>query len=166
SAGLRVFEATTVALRFDLAESLFVRQDGAVVLSPVVRAFDTRFASSLDVSFAFAQAVSTHASFQSSQVVLLDGRQRPVAIQPITALAGGTFGSQFRFLDASEGPFIAELVPAPGFRFSQAVAVSVDVRVSVRVEAQVSIQSLSTQRVSSTTSIINIQTSSSASIVQ
>jgi hypothetical protein len=45
--------------------------------------------------------------------------------------------ASFRFLESFQGPFVAVLLPPPGFALRSSVAVSVDVSLSVRAEARV-----------------------------
>ena len=134
--GLVVREATALALRFDLAESLSMQSDGGWVLSPRAWCADASTFSSLTVQFD-AQAVSFEFTSEGFQVVLLDAGLRPICTLPVETLSTGVFGAQFQFLDPVEGPFVAELVPPPGVALSSTVSVSVDVHASVRAETSV-----------------------------
>ena len=143
--GLEIGAATTVAMHFDLAESITVRRDGVWLLRPTLRALDARYFSMLDVRFeaaAFAEYYEEY-SFESFDVVLLDAYLRPVSIAPLVPFEAGIYGSTFQYLDAFEGPFVAVLLPPPGIVLEASVAVSVDLRVSIHAETRISIQSVS-----------------------
>jgi hypothetical protein len=141
--GIVVDGETALALQFALAQSLVVQSSGAWVLTPRCWLVDQGTFSSLDVDYQVSSEVSSSEQYFSSgfQVMLLDSNLWPVCEVPLAAYQSVTFRAHFVYLEAFQGPFVAALVPPPGYALQSSVAFSVDVQQSAACSASISVTS-------------------------
>lgn len=165
--GIAIRSATSLAMQFDLAQSLQF-QSGSWVLDPRVWVVDQSILSSLDVAFEAQQAAGFEefAVQGGFEVMLFDAGMRPVATAPLALLPGGMPGASFQYLAPFQGPFVAVLLPPPGIELASAVSVSVAVQSSVHVETSIVINSFREVRRSGGVAIFDIGAANQASIIQ
>lgn len=129
--GIVVNGESSLALQFALAQSLVVQSSGAWVLTPQCWLIDQSTFSSLDVDYQVSSQVSSSQYFASGfQVMLLDSNLLPICEVPLAIYQSATFRAHFVYLEAFQGPFVAALIPPPGYSLQSSVAFSVDVQQS------------------------------------
>lgn len=141
--GIVVDGESALALQFALAQSLVVQSSGAWVLTPSCWLVDQSTFSSLDVDYQVTSEVSSSEQYFSNgfQVMLLDSNLWPICEVPLAAYQSATFRAHFLYLEAFQGPFVAALVPPPGYSLQSSIAFSVDVQQGAACNASISVTS-------------------------
>lgn len=164
--GIAIDAAASLALQFDLAQSLSF-QNGVWAMDPRVWVVDQSIFSSLDVAFDAAQ-VPGFQSFatQGFEVMLFDAAMRPISTAPLGFLDGGMPGASFHYLAPFQGPFVAVLLPPPGVQLASAVSVSVSLEASVHAQTSIVIDSFHEVRREGGVAIFDIAAARQASVIQ
>lgn len=141
--GITVSGKSSLALEFPLAQSLQVKSGGTWVLKPRCRVVDQSTFSTLDVEFDLSNGATSFEKDWSKGfgVMLLDSNLVPVSQAALTESKSTAFRAHFAYLQSSDGPFVAALLPPAGYTLQSSVCFSIDLEPSASYCASVSVTS-------------------------